>query len=434
MSGRAITKSAVNESTIVRIVDSTDGTPETGVVAATAGLTLSYRREGGAVVALTALNDLALLTTAHTDGGILHIGNGYYRVDPQDAAWATGSTGVLIFGGATGMVIIGTYHPLVDLNLEGQSAVDLKDFADDGYNPATNKVQGVVLVDTLTTYTGNTPQTGDNFARLGAPAGASVSADIAGVQSDTNDIQTRLPAALVGGRIDASVGAMAANTLTASALAADTVTEIRSLVNGTSDSGTTTTMVDAARTEADTDYWKGCLILFTSGTISGQTRLITAFDAATDTITFAPATTQAVATQTYEILAAGRADVHAWLGTVVPALVGGRIDTSVGAMAADVVTASAVAANAIGASELATDAVNEIADAILDRDMATGTDSGSTTVRTVRQALRFLRNKWSISGTTLTVTKEDDTTSSWTAALTATAGANPITASDPAGP
>jgi len=47
-----------------------------------------------------------------------------------------------------------------------QSATDLKDFADAGYDPSTNKVQGVVLVDTLTTYTGNTVQTGDSFARL----------------------------------------------------------------------------------------------------------------------------------------------------------------------------------------------------------------------------------------------------------------------------
>lgn len=36
---------------------------------------------------------------------------------------------------------------------------------------AANKVNGVVLVDTVTTYTGNTPQTGDNYARIGA-AGA----------------------------------------------------------------------------------------------------------------------------------------------------------------------------------------------------------------------------------------------------------------------
>ncbi len=55
--------------------------------------------------------------------------------------------------------------------------------------------------------TASTAQTGDNYARLGAPAGASVSADIAGIQSDTNDIQTRLPAALVTGRMDSSVGA-----------------------------------------------------------------------------------------------------------------------------------------------------------------------------------------------------------------------------------
>lgn len=34
-----------------------------------------------------------------------------------------------------------------------QSGTDLKDFADDGYDPATNKVQGVVLVDTTTTLT-----------------------------------------------------------------------------------------------------------------------------------------------------------------------------------------------------------------------------------------------------------------------------------------
>lgn len=71
----------------------------------------------------------------------------------------------------------------IDANVErlvnvAQSAADLKDFADDGYDPATNKVEGVKLADTLTTYTGNTPQTGDSFARLGAPAGASVSADV----------------------------------------------------------------------------------------------------------------------------------------------------------------------------------------------------------------------------------------------------------------
>jgi hypothetical protein len=46
--------------------------------------------------------------------------------------------------------------PEVDVTYIGgdaQSATDLKDFADAGYDPATNKVQGVVLVDTATTLT-----------------------------------------------------------------------------------------------------------------------------------------------------------------------------------------------------------------------------------------------------------------------------------------
>src|SRR3990167_2320371 len=140
-----------------------------------------------------------------------------------------------------------------------------------------------------------------NTVKVG-PTGSGTSQTAGDIIGDTNDIQTRLPAALVSGRMDSSVGAMAANTFTASAVASDAVTEVRSIVSGTADSGTTTTMVDAARTEADTDYWKDMAILFTSGTISGQARLITAFNAATDTITFSPATTQAVGTNTYEII------------------------------------------------------------------------------------------------------------------------------------
>lgn len=74
----------------------------------------------------------------------------------------------------------------------------------------------------------------------------------------------------------------------------------------------------------------------------------------------------------------------------------------------------------------------ENADALLNRDMSTGTDSGSPTVRTPRQAFRFLRNKWTIVGTTLSVKKEDDATESWSSTVTATAGADPITGNDPA--
>lgn len=59
---------------------------------------------------------------------------------------------------------------------------------------------------------------------------ATIGLDVVAVQADADDIQTRLPAALVSGRIDASVGAMAADTLTAAATATDFGTEIATAV------------------------------------------------------------------------------------------------------------------------------------------------------------------------------------------------------------
>lgn len=168
-------------SVVCRAVDSVDGTPETAFDHATAGIDLKYRREGAANVDITEAA-LAALTTVHTDGGVEQIGNGYFRLDLPDAAVAAGASGVLVHGVATGVVIIGCYINLDPIPVDvrelagdGQSLTDLKDFADAGYDPATNKVQGVVLTDTLTTYTGNTLQTGDSFARLGA-AGAGLTA------------------------------------------------------------------------------------------------------------------------------------------------------------------------------------------------------------------------------------------------------------------
>lgn len=114
------------------------------------------------------------------------------------------------------------------------------------------------LVVTSAAYDVMTAATGDAYARLGAPAGASVSADVAAVkaetasiQTDTNDIQTRLPAALVSGRIDASVGAMATDTITSTALAASAVTEIQSGLS-TLDAAGIRTAVGLATANLDT--------------------------------------------------------------------------------------------------------------------------------------------------------------------------------------
>ena len=219
------------------------------------------------------------------------------------------------------------------------------------------------------------PQTGDNYARLGAPAGASVSADIAAVktqtaaiETDTQDIQSRIPAALVSGRIDASVGAMAANTMTASALASDAVTEIQSGLATAAALATVDQIVDD--------------ILVDTAEIGAAGAGLTALASAAD-----------LATTDGKI-----DDILEDTGTTLPASIG------------DIPTAT------------------ENADALLNRDMSAVSDTES---RSPLNALRVLRNKVSTSGTTATITKEDDSTTAWTATLTTNAAADPITGVDP---
>ena len=102
---------------------------------------------------------------------------------------------------------------------------------------------------------------------------------------------------------------------------------------------------------------------------------------------------------------------------------------AVTAFAAGAIDAAAIAANALGASELAQDAAQEVADELLNRDLAGGA-SGNT--RGVRNALRTLRNKVAEAAGTATVYEEDDATAAWTAAVTRTAATNAITTVDPA--
>jgi hypothetical protein len=112
-------------------------------------------------------------------------------------------------------------------------------------------------------------------------------------------------------------------------------------------------------------------------------------------------------------------------GTTLPAQISGLNNLS----GADIRTALGLASANLDAQLGALPTATENADALLNRDMDAVSDTNS---RSPLNALRFLRNKWSVAGTTLTVTKEDDTTSAWTATLTSDASANPVVGSDPA--
>ena len=91
-------------------------------------------------------------------------------------------------------------HSLIDI----ETYVDILDDGTSGNAKIATDVANI-LVDTATTIPGT----------------------ITTLQADTDDIQTRLPAALVGGAMDADVSVIQADAVSASALATDAVNEIR---------------------------------------------------------------------------------------------------------------------------------------------------------------------------------------------------------------
>jgi hypothetical protein len=106
----------------------------------------------------------------------------------------------------------------------------------------------------------------------------------------------------------------------------------------------------------------------------------------------------------------------------------GNLSGSVGSVTGAVGSVTGAVGSVTGAVGSVATAGNEaIADAIINRNI----QGGSNTGRTVRQALAALRNKVVVSGGTMTVYATDDTASEWTASVATTAG-NPITTIDPA--
>lgn len=80
----------------------------------------------------------------------------------------------------------------------------------------------------------------------GANGLSAIKTQTAAIETDTQDIQSRLPAALVGGRMDSSTGAMAANVINAAATAADFTTEVTA---GLAQEATLTTIAGYLDTE-----------------------------------------------------------------------------------------------------------------------------------------------------------------------------------------
>ena len=273
-----------------------DGTAATGLTIT--GFDLQYVRSGVAPVAKVDATALAATDSAHADNQAIEIDAtdqpGLYRVDWPDAAFTAGVREVIL---TVKVATAFTEHLRVEIDAE----VNVVEWAGTdvvaGAIPAavadaagglpisdaggldldiklanTNEVTAArmgaltdwinggrldLIIDAILLDTGTTLDTKlntiDDFldteiAAILVDTSTTLQAELDGIQADTEDIQARLPAALIGGRMDASVGAMAANVLTATAIATDAITAAKIAANAI---GASELAADAATEIAD---------------------------------------------------------------------------------------------------------------------------------------------------------------------------------------
>lgn len=334
---------------------------------------------------------------------------------------------------------------------------------------ANIKIVGRPVCTVPASFQAQVAQTGDNYARLGAPAGASVSADIAAIKAvlpsalgangnikaDVRDfngtagtfasgrpeVNTTHAAGTAWGSGAITAATFAAGAIDAAAIATDAITSAELAATATAEIAT------AVRTELATELARIDVATSTRLASASYTTPPTAAanaDAVWDEILSG----HVVSGSAGEALAAAGAAGDPWItalpgsysagqagyivGTFVDAAVSTRLATSgytAPLSAAGTRTALGLASANLDTQLDALPTATENADALLNRDMSAVSD---TNARSPLNALRHIRNKWSLSGTTLTVTKEDDSTTAWTATMTTNASADPITGSDPA--
>lgn len=196
----------------VQLIDDNDyKTIEEAIAYNQAGLDLNWNF-------ITTTGTVTQTNVTPTTGGDYdwaHVGNGMYKIEipaaggvsinnnAEGTGWFSGvCTGVLpwvspqytfVPANISNSLVNGTDNLEVDtVAISGDTtAADNAelDYDGTGYNKANSQVG------TVATLTGHTPQTGDNFARLGAPAGASVSADIANIPTVAEFNARTLPTA-----------------------------------------------------------------------------------------------------------------------------------------------------------------------------------------------------------------------------------------------
>lgn len=246
---RIIKKGATSQSVYFEVLDSTSttGGRKTGLAYNTASLTAYYARNGGAATSIT-LATLAAANSAYSSGGFKEVDAtnmpGVYRLDVPDAAFASGADSVVVtIRGATGMVQASAEIQLVAVDLQdavrgGMTALPNANAEAAGglYTRGTGAGQIAQQANGQIDVNLSTIKTQTVTCSAGVTVGAFVGNGTAALavnasgRVDVGGWMGLVPNALASGRVDATVGAMQTDTLTAAALATDAVTEIKNAI------------------------------------------------------------------------------------------------------------------------------------------------------------------------------------------------------------
>jgi hypothetical protein len=210
----------------------------------------------------------------------------------------------------------------------------------------------------------------------------------------------------------------------------------------TAPNGTSTFVLLAAPSTVDVGHWQGTAVTTSGTSAKPEVDMFSISDdsAAADSLETKAPTLNTTTPPTAEAIVAEMdsgstqlADLITYTEGASPALIadavldellsGHTTAGSLGKAIADILADTGTDGVVIAAATM-----TAIADALLTRDMSLVTGEAS---RSLLNTARAIRNKVSISGGTLTVTKENDSTVAWTAAVTTSAAANNITAIDP---
>jgi hypothetical protein len=400
MSKRWIKAGSTSQTVDIFVLNSSSivGAGLTGLVFNSAGLTCYYRKGALGAATPVTLATLALITTPWATGGFKEVDAtnmpGLYRFDIPNLALDTAGITVIYFKGASNMA------PVV-LEIE-VVAVDVFDGVRMGLTSLPNAVAGAINGVPLSVSASgavNTLQI-NGTAQTARDIGASV---LLSVGTGTGQISLSAGAVTVGTNNDKGSYSLAASQTFNTTGSVGSVTSafgaaaVQSIWDDLTSNNTVVgsvgkllvdnlnATVSSRSTLAATDVWAAATRTITGGTISTNNDK-TGYSLAT-----APPTAAVIAGAVWDESLSG----HLTAGT----------------------TGAALNSSATGSAPTAI----QVADAVLNRKLdSTGSGTDTTDERTVRSALRAMRNKVSVATGTMTVYKEDDSTIAWSGTVSNT--------------